>query len=118
MFYKILMERRMVPEGNLILIWMADNMVIDILELDYDAEDVVERFKDHIVGEYSETKIGKENLNPPLLFIFGKAVNNKLLYVKMNFPATSGGEVNPKRLRAISRTSGKQHDNWDITLVE
>lgn len=42
MFYKILMERCMVPEGNLILIWMADNMVIDILELDYDAEDVVE----------------------------------------------------------------------------
>lgn len=88
------------------------------MELDYDAEDVVERLKEHIVGVYSETKIDKENLNPPLLFIFGKTVNKKLLYVKINFPATSGGEVNPKRLRVISRTSGKQHDNRDITLVE
>ena len=78
---------------------MADNMVIDIFELDYDAEDIVERLKDHIVEEYSETKIGKDNLNPPLLFIFGKAVNNKFLYVKINFPATSGGEINPKRLK-------------------
>lgn len=52
MFYNILMEGRMVPEGNLILIWMADNMVIDILDLDYDAEDAVERLKDHVVEEY------------------------------------------------------------------
>ena len=52
MFYNILMEGRMVPEGNQILIWMADNMVIDILDLDYDAEDAVERLKDHVVEEY------------------------------------------------------------------
>lgn len=59
MFYVILMEGRMALESDMILIWMAGNMVIDILDLDYDAEDVVERLKDHIVEEYSETKIGK-----------------------------------------------------------
>lgn len=54
-----------------------------LLDLDYDTEDVVERLKELTVKEYSETKIDKNDLNPPLLFVFGKAVNNKLIYVKL-----------------------------------
>lgn len=54
-----------------------------LLDLDYDAEDVVERLKELTVKEYSETKIDKDDLNPPLLFVFGKDINHKLVYIKL-----------------------------------
>ena len=54
-----------------------------LLELDYNTEDVVERLKELTVAEYSETKIDKDDLNPPLLFVFGKDINSKLVYVKL-----------------------------------
>lgn len=54
-----------------------------LLDLDYDTEDVVERLKELTVAEYSETKIDKDDLNPPLLFVFGKNINSKLVYVKL-----------------------------------
>lgn len=53
------------------------------MDLDYDAWDVVERLKELTVSEYSETKIDKDDLNPPLLFVFGKDINGKLIYVKL-----------------------------------
>lgn len=54
-----------------------------LLELDYNAEDVAERLKELTIEEYSETKIDKNDLNPPLLFVFGKDINKKLVYVKL-----------------------------------
>ena len=54
-----------------------------LLDLDYDTEDVLKRLKELAVEEYSETKIDKDDLNPPLLFVFGKDINNKLVYVKL-----------------------------------
>ena len=54
-----------------------------LLDLDYDVWDVVERLKELTVAEYSETKIDKDDLNPPLLFVFGKDINRKLVYVKL-----------------------------------
>lgn len=54
-----------------------------LLDLDYDVEDVVERLKELTVEEYSETKIDTDDLNPPLLFVFGKNINNRLVYVKL-----------------------------------
>ena len=54
-----------------------------LLDLDYDVEDVVERLKELTVEEYSETKIDIDDLNPPLLFVFGKDIGNKLVYVKL-----------------------------------
>ena len=54
-----------------------------LLDLDYDTWDVVERLKELTVSEYSETKIDKDDLNPPLLFVFGKEINKKLVYVKL-----------------------------------
>ena len=50
-----------------------------LLDLDYDTEDVVNRLKELTVEEYSETKIDKDDLNPPLLFVFGKDINSKLV---------------------------------------
>ena len=54
-----------------------------LFELDYDAEDVVNRLKELKVEEYSETKIDTDDVNPPILFVFGKYINGKLIYVKL-----------------------------------
>ena len=54
-----------------------------LLDLDYDATDVVNRLKELKVEEYSETKIDKDDVNPPILFVFGKDINNRLIYVKL-----------------------------------
>lgn len=54
-----------------------------LLDLEYDIDDVVERLKELTVEEYSETKIDKDDINPPLLFVFGKNINGKIIYVKL-----------------------------------
>ena len=41
------------------------------------------RLKELTVAEYSETKIDKDDFNPPLLFVFGKDINRRLVYVKL-----------------------------------
>ena len=54
-----------------------------LLDLDYNSEDVVNRLKELTVVEYSETKIDKDDLNSPLLFVFGKDINRRLVYMKL-----------------------------------
>ena len=54
-----------------------------LLDLEYDIEDVVDRLKELTVEEYSETKIDKYDLDPPLLLVFGKYINRKLIYIKL-----------------------------------
>lgn len=54
-----------------------------LLDLDYNVDDVVNRLKELRVEEYSETKIDKDDVNPPILFVFGKAINGRLIYVKL-----------------------------------
>jgi len=57
--------------------------VYTLADLDYDVSDVVERLKELTVKEYSETLIDIDDVNPPLLFVFGKDINDKLLYIKI-----------------------------------
>lgn len=54
-----------------------------MLDLDYDIDDVIARLKELKLEEYSETKIDRDDVNPPLLFVFGKDINSKLVYVKL-----------------------------------
>lgn len=54
-----------------------------LIDLEYDTSDVVDRLKELTVKEYSETLIDKDDLNPPLLFIFGKSINGKQVYIKL-----------------------------------
>lgn len=61
------------------------------MDLDYDAEDVIARLKELTIKEYSETKIDKDDLNPPLLFVFGKDINKKLVYVKLKIKGNQKG---------------------------
>lgn len=50
-----------------------------LLDLDYDASDVVQRLAELTVEEYSETLIDKDDVNPPLLFVFGKDINDRYI---------------------------------------
>ena len=54
-----------------------------LLSLDYDVYDVVERLKELTVEEYSETLVDTDDVNPPLLFVFGKDIDNRQIYVKL-----------------------------------
>lgn len=54
-----------------------------LLDLDYDAEDVAESLAALTTGNYSETKIDKDDVDPPLLFVFGIDINRKPVYVKL-----------------------------------
>lgn len=54
-----------------------------LLDLNYNAWDVIDRLKELTIAEYSETKIDKDDLDPPLLFVFGKDINRKLVYIKI-----------------------------------
>lgn len=48
-----------------------------MVDLEYDDSDVVECLKDLTIKEYSETLVDKDNLEPPLLYVFGKDISNK-----------------------------------------
>ncbi len=54
-----------------------------LVNLGYDNADVVECLKGLMIKDYSETLIDKDDDHPPLLFVFGKAINNKLIYIKL-----------------------------------
>lgn len=54
-----------------------------LLDLDYDMSDVAERLKELTIEEYSETKIDKDDINPLLLYVFGKVIDDKLVYIKL-----------------------------------
>ena len=59
-----------------------------LVDLNYDISDVVNRLKELTIEEYSETKIDKDDLDPPLLFVFGKTISKKLIYIKLKMKET------------------------------
>lgn len=67
---------------------MEHSTPFTLVDLDYDISDVVDRLKELTVEEYSETKIDKDDLDPPLLFVFGKMINRKLIYIKLKMKET------------------------------
>ena len=62
---------------------MAYSTSYTMTDLDYDSSDIIERLKELTVSEYSETLIDKDDDKPPLLFVFGKYINGKLVYIKL-----------------------------------
>lgn len=53
------------------------------MDLGYDVDDIIESLKKLKVEEYSETKIDKNDVNPLTLYVFGKVINDKLVYIKL-----------------------------------
>ena len=62
-------------------------------DLEYDSYDVVERLKELTVSEYSETLIDKDDDNPPLLFVFGKDINQRTVYIKLKIKGETKRKV-------------------------
>ena len=54
-----------------------------LLDLEYDTYDIVDRLKELELGDYSETLFDKDDNNPPLLYVFGKNINFKQVYIKL-----------------------------------
>ena len=52
-------------------------------DLEYDSDDVADRLKELTFREYSETLFDKDDDKPPLLFVFGKNINSRLVYIKV-----------------------------------
>ena len=74
-------------DNNLLLIKSSKDDVqystaYTMVDLEYDSGDIVDRLKELTVQEYSETLIDKDDDKPPLLFVFGKDINNKQVYIK------------------------------------
>ena len=64
-----------------------------MVDLDYDESDIVERPKELTLDEYSETLIDKDDDKPPLLFVFGKDINNRLVYIKLKIKGEKSKKV-------------------------
>ena len=62
-----------------------------LLDLDYDLYDVVKILSELDIQNYSETVFDSDNDNPPLLFVFGKEISKKEIYIKVKV------RVNPER---------------------
>lgn len=73
----ILISKRKPPEKEVF------STPYTILDLDYETSDIVERLKELIVQEYSDTLYDRDDNNPPLLFLFGKDINCKKVYIKL-----------------------------------
>lgn len=86
---------------------IADNMIIiksnkdevkystrfTMLDLNYDSEDVIERLKELAISEYSETLIDRDDDKSPLLFVFGKDVNSRMVYIKLKIKGETKKKV-------------------------
>lgn len=54
-----------------------------LVDLDYDVDQVVEHLRALTVEEFSEAIIDKDNAQPPFLMVFGRTINQKLVYIKI-----------------------------------
>ena len=64
-----------------------------LVDLEYDSFDIVERLKELTVSEYSATLLDKDDDKPPLLFVFGKDINAKLVYIKLKIKGETDKKV-------------------------
>ena len=54
-----------------------------LLDLEYNTADVIHSIMELTVKEYSETLIDKDDIQPPLLFVFGKDISGRQIYIKL-----------------------------------
>ena len=54
-----------------------------LMDLGYDAEDVVEVLRALTFQDYSETLLDTGDANPPILLVFCKVLNKKEVYIKI-----------------------------------
>lgn len=85
-------------DKNFILIRSSKNKknkfttIYALTDLEYEISDVVERLKELTIEDYSETLFDRDDSNPPLLFVFGKTIENRLVYIKIKNKEKSEGK--------------------------
>ena len=62
-------------------------------EFEYDAEDIARQIAELTIHEYSQTLIDEDDDKPPLLYVFGKMLNGKLVYIKLKIKGDSHRKV-------------------------
>jgi hypothetical protein len=83
-------------DNDLFLVWNNKNGKT-LLELDYNAEDVVEELLKLNVDDYSHSLPDEKNNNPPYLHVFGRIIKEKEIYIKLKVRTS-----NEKRIICIS----------------
>ncbi|NBI64424.1 hypothetical protein D3Z38_15550 [Clostridiales bacterium] len=58
-----------------------------LVGLGYDTHDIVDRLRELSIEEYSETLVDRDNSEPPLLFVFGKEIKGRQVYIKLKVKA-------------------------------
>ena len=53
------------------------------MDLDYGHADVVAQLKDLQLSDYSESLLDRDDPNPPMLYVFGKTIEEKEIYIKI-----------------------------------
>lgn len=56
-----------------------------LLDLEFDVYDVVNVLKSLEVEDFSEIKIDEDDPDPPLLYVFGKFINKREIYIKIKY---------------------------------
>ena len=64
-----------------------------LLDLEYDAYDVLDRLLELKVEEYSESVLDKDNNDPLWLHVFGKEINNRLIYIKLKIRSSGNKQI-------------------------
>ena len=85
-------------DNNLIIIKSKKDQIeystnYAMTDLEYDSSDIVERLKELTIDEYSETLFDKDDDKPPLLFVFGKDINSRLVYIKLKIKGETTKKV-------------------------
>ena len=69
-----------------------------MVELDYDTEDVAKELRSLVVENYSETKFDSAFEYVTYLYVFGKIVQGKLIYIKVKIRS----RINNKNILCLS----------------
>ncbi len=69
-----------------------DSTLQTISDLNYDIADVVNELKGLTIYDFSQAVIDIDYLNPPILYIFGKEINHKLVYIKLKIKEISNNK--------------------------
>lgn len=64
-----------------------------LMDLDYDAEDVVDVLKTLTVQDYSETLLDTGDVDPPVMFVFCKELKKKEVYIKIKIRELSNNVI-------------------------
>lgn len=64
-----------------------------LLDLEYDSYDVLDKLLELKTEEYSESVLDKDDSNPLWLHVFGKKINNKLIYIKIKIRSSDNKQI-------------------------